>query len=301
MIPFTVQILGSRCFSNCRSLSSISFEPNSRLTRIESFAFSFSSLQSIVIPSTIQILGSKCFSNCRSLSSISFESNSRLTGIESMAFDRQNLFVVIPSTILFVAFDAIPNDFPISIADCDSCVEFDWWKQLRESGISVDFRRIFKIDSEFGGLKDYLIDLSVFEEISMFDEIEGLLSEIYERYDDGSMVTVNSKDGLESTDSLKIELEKLMNLCHPCIVGPIGFISGTKLSELRVSEEFKIVRLYPEGSSLAEVISTNPVWWTATAKAKAIAGIVLALRFAHSFGLIHGHLNSNHIYFDLDD
>jgi hypothetical protein len=51
---------------------------------------------------------------------------------------------------------------------------------------------------------------------------------------------------------------------------------------------------------LAEVISTNPVWWTATAKAKAIAGIVLALRFAHSLGLIHGHLNSNHIHFDVD-
>jgi hypothetical protein len=64
---------------------------------------------------------------------------------------------------------------------------------------------------------------------------------------------------------LKIELEKLMNLCHPCIVGPIGFVIVTELRELkelpelRVSEEFKIVRLYSEGSSLAEVILTNPV------------------------------------------
>jgi hypothetical protein len=59
--------------------------------------------------------------------------------------------VVIPSTILFVAFDAIPNHFQISIADCDSCVELDHWQQLKKSGISVDFRRISKIDSEFGG------------------------------------------------------------------------------------------------------------------------------------------------------
>jgi hypothetical protein len=35
-----VEIVGSSCFSNCHSLSSISFESNSRLTRIESNAFS---------------------------------------------------------------------------------------------------------------------------------------------------------------------------------------------------------------------------------------------------------------------
>jgi hypothetical protein len=51
---------------------------------------------------------------------------------------------------------------------------------------------------------------------------------------------------------------------------------------------------------LSEVISENPIWWTATAKAKAVAGIVLSLRFAHSLGLIHGHLNSKNIRFDMD-
>jgi serine/threonine protein kinase len=65
-------------------------------------------------------------------------------------------------------------------------------------------------------------------------------------------------------------------------------------------QELKIVRLYSECSSLTEVISLNPVWWTATAKAKAVAGIVLCLRVAHGFGLIHGHLNSNNIIFNVD-
>jgi hypothetical protein len=53
------------------------------LIRIESSAFSFSSLQSIVIPRNVEILGSKRFSECKSLSSITFESNSHLTRIES--------------------------------------------------------------------------------------------------------------------------------------------------------------------------------------------------------------------------
>jgi hypothetical protein len=50
VIPSSVEILGSSCFSRCQSLSSISFESNSRLTRIDSTAFSSSSLQSIIIP-----------------------------------------------------------------------------------------------------------------------------------------------------------------------------------------------------------------------------------------------------------
>jgi hypothetical protein len=46
-IPRTIAILGSSCFSDCKSLSSISFESNLCLKRIESRAFSDSSLQSL--------------------------------------------------------------------------------------------------------------------------------------------------------------------------------------------------------------------------------------------------------------
>jgi serine/threonine protein kinase len=113
-------------------------------------------------------------------------------------------------------------------------------------------------------------------------------------------VIVNSKNGIESKESLMHEIENELNLSHPCILSPIGFIFGPESSELTVSGELKIVGLYSEGNSLAEVISENPIWWTATAKAKAVAGIVLSLRFAHSLGLIHGHLNTTNICFDMD-
>jgi uncharacterized protein YuzB (UPF0349 family) len=72
-LPRNIEILGSKCFSHCNSLSSITFESKSHLTRIESEAFSYSSLQSILIPRNVEILGSGCFSNCESLSSITFE------------------------------------------------------------------------------------------------------------------------------------------------------------------------------------------------------------------------------------
>jgi serine/threonine protein kinase len=108
---------------------------------------------------------------------------------------------------------------------------------------------------------------------------------------------IKTISGLESKESLRIEIEKRLNLSHPCILGPIGFISGTESTK---SGELKLVKFSSEGNSLAEVISLNPVWWTATAKAKSIARIVLSLRFLHSLGLFHGHLNSKHIVFDMD-
>jgi hypothetical protein len=89
----------------------------------------------------------------------------------------------------------------------------------------------------------------------------------------------------------------LINLRHSCISAPIGFVFGIESASPR---ELKIVRLYFEGYSLAEVLSVKPVWWTSTVKAKAIAGIVLGLRFAHSLGLVNGGLTANNIVFGLD-
>jgi hypothetical protein len=95
-----LEILGSKCFSSCKSLLWITFESNSRLTRIESDAFSYSSLQSILIPRNVEILESECFSHCKSLSSIIFESNSCLTRIESKAFLYSSLqSILIPRNV----------------------------------------------------------------------------------------------------------------------------------------------------------------------------------------------------------
>jgi serine/threonine protein kinase len=62
----------------------------------------------------------------------------------------------------------------------------------------------------------------------------------------------------------------------------------------------KIARPYAAGGSLAEVLSDAPPWWTPTAKAKAIAGITLGLRFAHGLGLLHGGLKASNVLFDAD-
>jgi hypothetical protein len=81
-------------------LSSISFESESRLARIESHAFSSSSLQSIIVPRSVEILGLACFALCKSLSSITFETDSRLTRIEAHAFSVSSLqSIIIPRSV----------------------------------------------------------------------------------------------------------------------------------------------------------------------------------------------------------
>jgi serine/threonine protein kinase len=110
---------------------------------------------------------------------------------------------------------------------------------------------------------------------------------------------MKSKPISENVEESQIEheIEKLINLRHPCINPPVAFVFGIKSGS---REKVTIVRLYFEGCSLSEVVSVNPTWWTSTIKAKAVTGIVLGLRFAHSLGLRHGHLTVNNILFDSD-
>jgi hypothetical protein len=90
-------------------LHSIAFESHSRLIVIESHAFLFSSIRSILIPNSIEILGSGCFCRCELLSSIIFEAHSRLICSESNAFFCSSLqSIEIPRNVQFIdgcAFD----------------------------------------------------------------------------------------------------------------------------------------------------------------------------------------------------
>jgi hypothetical protein len=270
------------------------------LTRIESEAFYESSLESILIPRNVEILGSKCCYNCQSLLSITFESKSRLRRIESGVFDETSLqSILIPSTILFIASDALDVASQIRLIDGDSCPEFDRWLQLKRSGIALDFRRIQRMGFDLPCLGDYIISLSVFEEKSIIYDSDEDTKQIYHRIEDEFLVLLKSKPHSETVEKSDIanEIEKLINLRHPCIIPPIGFVSRIESGS---RQELKIVRLYLEGCSLSEVVSVNPIWWTSTVKAKAVAGIVLGLRFAHSLGLVHGHLTGNNILFDSD-
>jgi serine/threonine protein kinase len=102
------------------------------------------------------------------------------------------------------------------------------------------------------------------------------------------------ENGSESENRLEIqnEIEKLMNLRHPCIASPFGFVVSSTWTELNIA------RAYVRIGSLEEILQTHPPWWTATAKSIAVAGIAFGMRFIHSFGLVCGNLKPSNILFD---
>jgi hypothetical protein len=119
---------------------------------------------------------------------------------------------------------------------------------------------------------------------------------MYEGCEDGLRIEVRSLELRESVKDCEVEemIEKMMNLRHPCIAGTIGVIFG------RGSRELKIYGISSSVISLSEVVSSPPTWWTSTVKAKTITGLVLGLRFAHSHGLLHGHLTMKDVRLNSD-
>jgi hypothetical protein len=127
VIPRTVEIIGSSCFSGCKSLLSVSFESGSLLRRIESSAFLYFSLASIVIPRTVEIIDSSAFSYCERLLISIEEGNGHLAvdGYFMQSFDRSILiryfgFSSCTGVLLLVMlhpiipFRAIRIAFPVS-------------------------------------------------------------------------------------------------------------------------------------------------------------------------------------------
>jgi hypothetical protein len=85
-IGHDIEQLDRCCFSGISTVSSVIFESDCRVSRIEEFAFSQCSLSSICIPSCVTKLGISCFELCESLLIVTFESGSRLSCLEDGVF-----------------------------------------------------------------------------------------------------------------------------------------------------------------------------------------------------------------------
>jgi serine/threonine protein kinase len=108
--------------------------------------------------------------------------------------------------------------------------------------------------------------------------------------EDGSLIVVKSMSLSDSIlkSQTESEMANLVSLRYQFIASPMA------------PRRLKIAQRYSAGSSLPEVLSDAPAWWTPTAKANAIAGIALGCRFAHGRGLVHRGLKASNVLFDTD-
>ena len=124
-IPSSVKIIGSNAFANCKSLSSVTFEPGSGLKDIGNWAFydctglnsvaipagvttigynafnGCSSLPSVNIPASVKDIGNRAFANCDNLTSITVAAaNTEYASESGILYDKdKKYFILIPNAI----------------------------------------------------------------------------------------------------------------------------------------------------------------------------------------------------------
>lgn len=111
-LPAALESLGISAFESCTSLSSIIFDPNSKLTVLDNYAFykctsmeeitlpesvtginyqcfyGCSKLKSITLPENVTTIGKSVFENCLVLETVTFEDESKLTSLGGDAFKK---------------------------------------------------------------------------------------------------------------------------------------------------------------------------------------------------------------------
>jgi hypothetical protein len=110
-----------------------------------------------------------------------------------------------------------------------------------------------------------------------------------------SVISFESKsimNWIESDAFCVSHLKQLINVTQPRIAAPFGFVLPTPLKDL------KIAILHTRSGLLNDSLSAHLFWWTPRATAIAVIGIVLDLKFLHSFGWIHASLKPGSVLFE---
>jgi hypothetical protein len=158
-------IVALSCFSACSALSMVVFAPSSQLRRIESNAFSHSSLRTITIPRTVEVLCSSCFASCASLLSVFFESGSRALRFEERAFTgSRNQSITVPRSVEVLCVACFSFCYSLSCISFESNSSLKWIENesFASSGlrsIGIPARVEFLESSAFKGV--YACSVSV--------------------------------------------------------------------------------------------------------------------------------------------
>jgi serine/threonine protein kinase len=206
-----------------------------------------------------------------------------LKRIESHAFrDTKISSLELPPTIVFIASYAFSPSCRLSLAE--RCPSFEKWNIVRLADPQASFERS-------ASLTRLLVDLTLFERVEMLGRGATGAVWLYRR---GELEIAVKSMPLAQEAVPFHEIEALLALAHPCVVPLLGFALGEP------DDPPKLVMLHARGGSLQGAIAGRPDWWTATAKAKAIAvvGIVLGMIFVHDSGVMHRDLKPSNILLD---
>jgi hypothetical protein len=88
------------CFADGEWLASVTCDVDTKVSRLDLRAFSWSGLTLIHIPSSVEVICECCFSACKSLASVTFDSDTKVSRFDNYAFRGSGLTSIhIPSSI----------------------------------------------------------------------------------------------------------------------------------------------------------------------------------------------------------
>jgi hypothetical protein len=243
------------------------------LIRIGSSAFCSSSLRRLIIPKSVEIIGECCFSSCDSLVDIFFECGSRLTAIQSSAFaDTALKSACLPPRLAFIASDAFPPNCALTSSTTEPSDRFILWNLQRRTRSPVPFKKHRPLSR-----------------LPVFLDLDSSLTAT-------SPVSLKRFPILTDRKALTLflsELIPLLALRHSCALSLAGIQPPSR------SAGPALATAPPPPPSLAALLHPfPPAWWTPTAKAVVIVGVLLALVRAHSLGIAHGTLRPDCVFID---
>jgi hypothetical protein len=117
-LPASVEVTCESCFAGCRSLASVRFDADSKLSHLECEAFSRTGLTAIQLPTAVEVICEWCFASCGSLGSVTFGVASKLSQSVLFSFPSSHLGHICTRltaqrlTVFFLRFTVIGNGRP---------------------------------------------------------------------------------------------------------------------------------------------------------------------------------------------
>jgi hypothetical protein len=109
-IPASIQTIGANAFQNCRSLSTVTFAPDSQLTSLGAHSFFYCHmLTSIVLPESVTSIGNDAFSLCALLTSIVIPDSVTSIGSSAFFYCSSLTSIELPASLTSIGSDAFRN------------------------------------------------------------------------------------------------------------------------------------------------------------------------------------------------
>jgi hypothetical protein len=303
-IPQRIESIGRGCFRDRGGLKTILFDQDGFVRRFEERSFASSTIASINVPRTLEVICKRAFQDCRSLLSVEFPERPRVSRIEEFAFWGSSLSNVrLPVSLAYIGGQAFPSDCDVQFASHQVPEELVNWRREYIDNSNVVLNRT--LDDDLRDISEWLLHLEDWVFVRKLGAGAFGVVNCYRSKLDGSMIAIKDirmgRSGVGSTDEGREdrtrllfvrEVEIMRTLDHPCVIKLRGVLLPTDTGQARIASEFMA------GGSLDGVLAEQPSWWTATARAIVVAGIVLGMIYIHAQKVLHRDLKPGNILLD---